>query len=76
MDVDERTKLKCYQKFKDKEMIFESLGMKKKEAKIIIIIIIIRCKNKVFLRRSKTMEDCNFQLFGAMCLDFFLIKNK
>ena len=32
MDVDERTKLKCYQKFKDKEMIFESLGMKKKRS--------------------------------------------
>ena len=28
MDVDERTKLKCYQKFKDKEINFESLGMK------------------------------------------------
>ena len=32
MDADERKKLKCYQKFKDKEMNFESLGMKKKRS--------------------------------------------
>ena len=32
MDVDERKKLKCYQKFKDKEMNFESLGMKKQRS--------------------------------------------
>ena len=32
MDVDERTKLKCYQNFKDKEINFESLGMKKQRS--------------------------------------------
>ena len=32
MDADERTKLKCYQKFKDKEINFEILGMKKQRS--------------------------------------------